>query len=73
MTLLHTPVAFIGIGNMGLAMALRLRDAGQPVRVHDIDLARQALAAASGAELADSPAAAAAATANADPPNVTQK
>jgi len=60
MTLLHTPVAFIGIGNMGLAMALRLRDAGQPVRVHDIDLARQALAAASGAELADSPAAAAA-------------
>ena len=26
MTLLHTPVAFIGIGNMGLAMALRLRE-----------------------------------------------
>ena len=60
MTLLHTPVAFIGIGNMGLAMALRLRDAGQPVRVHDIDLRRHALAAAAGAELADSPAAVAA-------------
>ena len=60
MTLLHTPVAFIGIGNMGLAMALRLRDAGQPVRVHDIDLRRHALAAAVGAELADSPAAVAA-------------
>ena len=60
MTLLHTPVAFIGIGNMGLAMALRLRDAGQPVRVHDIDLSRHALAAAAGAELADSPAAVAA-------------
>jgi 3-hydroxyisobutyrate dehydrogenase len=60
MILLHTPVAFIGIGNMGLAMALRLRDAGQPVRVHDIDLRRHALAAAAGAELADSPAAVAA-------------
>lgn len=60
MTLLHTPVAFIGIGNMGLAMALRLRDAGQPVRVHDIDLRRHALAEAAGAELADSPAAVAA-------------
>ena len=60
MTLLHTPVAFIGIGNMGLAMALRLRDAGQPVRLHDIDLRRHALAEAAGAELADSPAAVAA-------------
>ena len=60
MTLLHTPVAFIGIGNMGLAMALRMRDAGQPVRVHDIDLRRHALAEAAGAELADSPAAVAA-------------
>ena len=36
-----TPVAVVGIGNMGLAMALRLRDAGQAVRVHDIDPARQ--------------------------------
>ena len=44
-----TPVAVVGIGNMGLAMALRLRDAGQEVRVHDIDPARHALAATAGA------------------------
>jgi 3-hydroxyisobutyrate dehydrogenase-like beta-hydroxyacid dehydrogenase len=37
-------VAVVGIGNMGLAMALRLRDAGQAVRVHDIDTGRHALA-----------------------------
>lgn len=43
-----TPVAVVGIGNMGLAMALRLRDAGLAVRVHDIDPARHALAAAAG-------------------------
>lgn len=60
MTLLNTPVAFIGIGNMGLAMALRLRDAGQEVRVRDIDLARTAEAAGAGAVVADSPAQAAA-------------
>ena len=59
MSLLHTPVAMVGIGNMGLAMALRLRDAGQALRVHDIDASRHALAAAAGADLADSPAAAA--------------
>jgi len=56
MTLLNTPVAFIGIGNMGLAMALRLRDAGQAVRVCDIDMARCAEAAAAGAVVAGSPA-----------------
>ena len=55
-----TPVAVVGIGNMGLAMALRLRDAGQAVRVHDIDPARHALAAAAGAVPAASPADAAA-------------
>ncbi len=59
MSFLHTPVAMVGIGNMGLAMALRLRDAGQAVRVHDIDARRHALAAAAGATVADSPAAAA--------------
>ncbi len=53
------PVAVVGIGNMGLAMALRLRDGGQAVRVHDIDPARHALAAAGGAVPAPSPAAAA--------------
>jgi 3-hydroxyisobutyrate dehydrogenase len=52
-------VAVVGIGNMGLAMALRLRDGGQAVRVHDIDPARHALAAAGGAVPAPSPAAAA--------------
>jgi 3-hydroxyisobutyrate dehydrogenase len=55
MTLLHTPVAVIGVGNMGLAIALRLRDAGQAVRVHDIDPARAALAAAAGARVASAP------------------
>jgi 3-hydroxyisobutyrate dehydrogenase-like beta-hydroxyacid dehydrogenase len=55
-----TPVAFVGIGLMGLAMALRLRDAGQAVRVCDIDPARTALAAAAGCNLAPSPAAVAA-------------
>jgi 3-hydroxyisobutyrate dehydrogenase len=60
MSLLPTPVAVIGIGNMGLGMALRLRDTGQPVRVRDIDPSRPPLAAAAGAEVADSPAAAAA-------------
>jgi putative dehydrogenase len=55
-----TPVAVVGIGNMGLAMALRLRDAGQSVRVHDIDTGRHALAAAAGAVPADTPAQAAA-------------
>lgn len=55
-----TPVAVIGIGNMGLGMALRLRDAGQPVRVHDIDPGRHALAAAGGAVPCTSPAEAAA-------------
>jgi len=55
-----TPVAVVGIGNMGLGMALRLRDAGQPVRVHDIDPARHGLAAAGGAVACASPAEAAA-------------
>ena len=52
-----TPVAVIGVGNMGLAMALRLRDAGQAVRVHDLDAGRVALAVAGGAQAAASPAA----------------
>ena len=48
---------FIGIGNMGLAMALRLRDAGWPVRVHDIDDQQVAQALAAGCQVADTPAA----------------
>ena len=53
-------VGFVGIGAMGLAMALRLRDGGQAVVVHDIDAAREALAATAGCLLAASPAALAA-------------
>lgn len=51
-----TPVALVGIGLMGLAMALRLRDAGQAVRVCDIDPSRTRLAAAAGCSVAPSPA-----------------
>ena len=54
-----TPVAVVGVGNMGLGMALRLRDGGQAVRVHDLDASRMALAVAGGAQPAASPAAAA--------------
>ena len=52
-----TPVAVIGVGNMGLGMALRLRDAGQAVRVHDLDASRVALAVAGGAQALATPAA----------------
>jgi len=50
-------IGFIGIGNMGLAMALRLRDAGHAVRVRDIDADRVAQALAAGATAAETPAA----------------
>jgi len=50
-------VGVIGIGNMGLAMALRLRDGGHAVAVRDIAPAREALAGGCG--IAPSPAAAA--------------
>jgi putative dehydrogenase len=52
-----TPIGVVGIGNMGLGMALRLRERGFEVVVHDIDAAREALAAAEGARVASSPAA----------------
>ena len=52
-----TPVAVIGVGNMGLGMALRLRDAGQAVRVYDLDASQVARAVAGGAQAAASPAA----------------
>ena len=42
---LHAPrptIGVVGIGNMGLGMALRLRERGYPVRVHDLDPAREA-------------------------------
>ena len=53
----HPPVGFIGIGQMGLGMALRLRDAGHPVWVRDLRADREALAAAAGAQVAVTPAA----------------
>lgn len=54
-------VGVIGIGNMGLAMALRLRDLGRAVVVRDIDAAREALALEAGCRVAADPAAVAAA------------
>ncbi len=53
-------VGVVGIGLMGLAMALRLHERGHAVRVHDIDAARMALARDAGLILCDSPAATAA-------------
>ncbi|MDP3083635.1 MAG: NAD(P)-binding domain-containing protein [Rubrivivax sp.] len=45
-------IGVVGVGNMGLAMALRLRDAGMAVAVRDIDGAREALAAQGGCTVA---------------------
>lgn len=53
-----TRVAVVGIGNMGLAMALRLRDRGFDVQVRDIDPVREAMALDEGLAVHDSPAAA---------------
>jgi len=50
-------VGIVGIGNMGLAMALRLRECGFDVAVRDIDGAREVQAAAEGCRVAASPAA----------------
>ena len=47
----RAPVGFVGIGNMGLGMALRLRDGGHAVRVHDLDEAREQAAQAQGASV----------------------
>jgi 3-hydroxyisobutyrate dehydrogenase len=57
---MRAPIGFVGVGNMGLAMALRLRGLGHDVRVRDIDPAREALARAAGAAVCISPAALAA-------------
>lgn len=50
-------VAVVGAGNMGGAMVERLREAGWPVAVCDIDPARQQQARAAGAAIAATPAA----------------
>ena len=52
----HSPVGIVGIGNMGLAMALRLRDGGRQVVVRDLDERREAIARQAGATVADSAA-----------------
>jgi len=46
------PLGIVGVGNMGLAMALRLRDLGRDVHVRDIDAAREGVAVAAGARRA---------------------
>jgi putative dehydrogenase len=53
------PVAIVGAGNMGGALAARLYALGWPVLVCDIDPARQQQALALGGQLADTPHAAA--------------
>ena len=53
-------VGVVGIGNMGLAMALRLQERGFAVQAHDIDPQREALARAAQLPLQLSPAALAA-------------
>ena len=52
-------IGVIGVGNMGLGIALRLRDQGLDVAARDIDPAREALARDGGCSVVDSPAAAA--------------
>ena len=49
-------VGVIGIGNMGLGIALRLREQGLAVTVRDVDATRDALARAGGCCVAASPA-----------------
>lgn len=53
-------LGIVGVGNMGGAMALRLRDLGHAVAVRDIDPAAEAAAAAAGAVVCATPAALAA-------------
>jgi len=51
------PVGVIGVGNMGLPIALRLLDNAYSVHVRDIDGRREALARRAGAAVATTPAA----------------
>ncbi len=54
---MHGSIGVVGAGCMGLAIVQRLRASGHPVRVRDIDPAREALATAEGAAVEASPAA----------------
>lgn len=56
-----TPLAFIGLGNMGGPMAVRLAQAGHPLMVYNRTAARAQAARQAGAMLAGTPAEAAAA------------
>lgn len=49
-----TPVAFIGLGNMGAPMAANLRKAGFPVRGYDLSEPARKQAAGDGVDIADS-------------------
>jgi putative dehydrogenase len=51
----RVPVGIIGVGNMGGAIVQRLLSLGWSVAVRDIDAAREAQAAALGAQVRDSP------------------
>jgi putative dehydrogenase len=52
-------ISIVGIGNMGLGLALRLLELGYPVGVHDLDAAREHIARQQGATVyADAAAAA---------------
>jgi 3-hydroxyisobutyrate dehydrogenase len=53
-------IGVIGVGQMGLGMALRLLERGHGVHVRDVQPDREAMAAAAGAHIAVSPAALAA-------------
>jgi 3-hydroxyisobutyrate dehydrogenase len=55
----HSPLGFIGIGVMGSSMALRLLEAGHPLRVHTRTASKAASLLERGAIWAPSPAAAA--------------
>lgn len=57
-----TKTGVIGVGLMGLGLALRLRDGGWPVSVRDLQPERERLAADGGARVAASPAAVGAAS-----------
>ncbi|HSV47592.1 MAG TPA: NAD(P)-dependent oxidoreductase [Ramlibacter sp.] len=53
---MNFPVACIGVGNMGGAMAARLLEQGWPVRVRDLDPGREQALAARGADVGATPA-----------------
>lgn len=50
-------ILFVGLGNMGLPMATRLREAGFPVTGHDLALAARSKAAATGLTVTGQPTA----------------